>query len=220
MGRGAQPGEPPALHRRQPLADGVHLHDVRPGGQQLLRDVPQLLRRQQRPLKEGASAAGQQEQHRVLRRQALHRGDGGLRGPEGVLIRHRMARLIAHKAGNGALPVAVLGHHHAAAEGHTLRRRAGHLPRRLPHGHQHHFTGEFPALQRPAHCLVRQHRPNGPVRDPPGVPAQLVVHRHSSCHLFPNLTIPGGPPQALLDFFAAGPYTGPERGYTAPFLLI
>ena len=67
MGRGAPLGKTPTFDGGQPLADGIHLHNLRPTGQELVRDRLQLLTVHQRLFKQCAAAPGQQEQHRVLR---------------------------------------------------------------------------------------------------------------------------------------------------------
>ena len=58
--------EPPALDCGQPFADGVHLYNVGSAGKQLICDVLQLCAGDERFFKQGAAAAGKQEQHRVL----------------------------------------------------------------------------------------------------------------------------------------------------------
>ena len=49
--------EPPTLHARKPLADCVHLDDIRPAGQQLICDVLQFRGGEQRLLKQRTAAA-------------------------------------------------------------------------------------------------------------------------------------------------------------------
>ena len=106
--------EPPALDSGQPLADGVHLHDIGSAGKELIGDVLQFPAGDKRLFKQGAAAAGKQKQHRILCGQPLHQRQSFFGGCKTVVIRHGMTRLITAYAGNFALHMAVLGHHHAA----------------------------------------------------------------------------------------------------------
>ena len=50
--------EPPALDCGQPLADGIHLHNIRPTGKELVGNILQFLTGDKRLFKQGAAAAG------------------------------------------------------------------------------------------------------------------------------------------------------------------
>ena len=91
--RGAVGGKASALHGGEPLADGVDLGDIRPAGQELSGDMLQLLRIDQRCLKEGAAAAGQEKQHRVLGAQSHRQIQRLPCGGKAALIRDGMPRL-------------------------------------------------------------------------------------------------------------------------------
>ena len=158
-GGGAQLGKAPPLHGGQPLADGVHLHDVRPAGQQLLGQPGQVLRRDQGPLEQGRAAAGHQKDHRVLRRQTGHQVDGRLGPPEGALVGDGVAPLPDGAVGDVPHAVAVLGHHHPGLEPvpQQVGGAAGHLPGRLARRHQIALSGaKVFLLQGPADGLVGQ----------------------------------------------------------------
>ena len=177
-GRGAGQGEPSALDGGQPLADGVHLHDAGPAGQQLAGDVLQLCAGQQGLFQQGAAPARQKEQDGVPLTGAFGQVQGGLGGPERVLVRHRVPRLVAGNAGDLPLHMAVLGHHHPgihAAKG--LDGGAGHGPGGFAGGHQQHPAGKALPLQRTAHRLVGQDGGNGGADDGFSVGAQVLVHR-------------------------------------------
>ena len=92
-GRGAKLRVTSPLDSGKPLAYRVHLHNVRPAGQQLLGKVGQLLRRDKRLFKQRRTAPGKKEKDGVLRPQPRHKVDGGLGGPEGVFVRDRMPGL-------------------------------------------------------------------------------------------------------------------------------
>lgn len=138
--RGAVLGKPPALDGGEPLADGVHLHDVRPAGQKALGDGLELLLGDQRRLEEGGAAAGEEKEDGVLRRQAVREGQRLLRGGKGVLVGDGMPRLPDEQGADGALGMAVLGDDDAAVQPppHAVAGGAGHRPGGLAHGHQHH----------------------------------------------------------------------------------
>ena len=133
--RGAGQREPPALHARKPLADRVHLHNVRTAGKELLRNVLQLLRRQQRLFQQRRTAAGQQKQHVVPCAEVLHRVQRQRRGAEAVLIRHGMPRLTDHERVELPLGVSVFRDHHAAIDAsmQDVQRCTRHLPRGFSH---------------------------------------------------------------------------------------
>ena len=90
LGRSAELGKPTALHRGEALADGVHLGDLRAGGQELTSDLCQLRRCHQGLFKECRAAAGHQEEHRIPFPQGRHQVDGRLGGAIGVFIGHRV----------------------------------------------------------------------------------------------------------------------------------
>lgn len=149
----------PPFYGGQPLADGVHLHNVRPAGQHGLGQMGELLRRDEGALKQGGAPAGHQEHHRVLRRQILHQLHGRPGAPEGVLIGDRVPPLIDGAPGDLPPAVAVLGHHHPGLQPVPQQPggAVGHLPGRLAHGHKKDAArAEGPALQGPAHRLVGQ----------------------------------------------------------------
>ena len=134
--RGASLREPPALDAGQTLADGVHLHDVCAAGQQLGRNVLQLLCRDERLFKQCTSAAGKQEQHRVLWLQALHQLQRLLGGGKAVGVRHRVACLAAGHTGDLPFYMIVFGHDHTAV--HMPQHGNGsmcHLPCGFSGGH-------------------------------------------------------------------------------------
>ena len=58
-------GKTSAFNSRQPLADGIDLHNIRTAGQQVFIDVIQFLRSDQRRFKQSAAAPGQKEQDRI-----------------------------------------------------------------------------------------------------------------------------------------------------------
>ena len=158
-GRGAQLGKPPPFYGGQPLADGVHLHNVRPAAQQRLRQLRELLRRDQGGLEQGGAASRHQKHHRVLGLQVPHQLHGRLGPPEGALVRDRVSPLINGAAGDVPPAVAVLGHHHAGLQPLSQQPggAVGHLPGRLSDGRQEHPAGaEVLSLQGPGHRPVRQ----------------------------------------------------------------
>ena len=106
--------EPTALDSGQPLADGIHLHDIGSAGKELICDVLQFPAGDKRLFKQGAAAAGKQKQHRVLCGQPLHQRQSFFGGCKAVVIRHGMTCLITIYTGDSAFYMAVLGHHHAA----------------------------------------------------------------------------------------------------------
>ena len=175
--RGAGQGEPPALDRRQPFADGVHLDDVCPAGQQLLGDVLQLPAGDEGLFKQGAAPARQQKEDGVRLFGSGHQVQRGLGGPEGIFVRHRVPRLIAGDAGQLPLHVAVFRHHHPGVHrAQGLHRRPGHLPGGFAGRHQQHPPGKMPALQRTADRLVGQDGGNGGADDGIRILTQLLIH--------------------------------------------
>ena len=127
----------PAFHAGKALADGVHLHDVRAAGKELPRDVLQLFSGNERLFKQGTAAAGQQEQHDVLRVQAVDKFQCFLGRGEAVGIRHGVSGFIAAHTGDVAFHVVVFGDDDAVLHG-TQRRNSGvrHLPCRFSGGDQ------------------------------------------------------------------------------------
>lgn len=136
LGRGAQLGEAAPLHRGQALSDGIHLHNVRPTGQQGAGELGQLLRRDQGALKQGGAAAGDQQDHGILGREVLDQLHGRPGPPEGALVRYRVPPFKDLTAGDVTLAVSMLGDHHALFQpgAQQLRGTAGHLPGGLAQG--------------------------------------------------------------------------------------
>ena len=227
--RGAPPGEPPTLYGGQPLADGVHLDDVRPAGQELVGDILKLLRRDQRLLEQRAPAAGEQEENRVLRLQTTgHFQDipGAAKAP---LVRHRVSRLAAYDAGDLAHNVAVFGQHDPAPEGPVQIPDGcgGHLPPGLAHGCQIEVLRQADLRQRPAHRRVRTDCVDGRSDHRLRVPPQYLVHPlHLSLSAL-RLRRYGAPPyydtrrvflQAVsVKSTAAGRVEGLANGRSVPF---
>ena len=176
--RGAPLGEPSALDLRQPLADGVHLGDLRTAGQQLLRHILQFLAGNNRLFKQCAAAAGQEEQHRIGVREILCQVQRRLGSPEAVLIWDGVAGLIADDTGNLTHDMVIFRHHHAAGQGNGQMLHSGcrHLPGRFTGRHQKHPTGEGDVLQRPLHSGIGLHRFNGGTNDALGVGTQFLIH--------------------------------------------
>ena len=170
--------KPPALDSGQPLADGVHLHNVRSAGKELIGDVLQFPARDKRLFKQGAAAAGKQKQHGILFGQPLYQRQSFFGGCKAVGIRHGMARLITAYAGDFALHMAVFGHHHAAVHvPQCLHGGVRHLPRSLARCHQQHPAASgLKVFQRTAHSLIRQHRLNAGTDDFIRIPPQCGIH--------------------------------------------
>ena len=149
-GGGAEFGVSPALHGGKALADRVHLHDVGAAGQKLLGEVGQLLGGDEGLFKEGGTAAGEEKEDGVLRGQVLHQVNGGLGGPEGVLVGDGVAGLEDLQAADGALGVVVLGDDHAVLDPvpQEVIGGLGHLPAALAGGGKEDPAGaEGAALQ-------------------------------------------------------------------------
>ena len=162
LGRRAPLGKPAALDRGKTLADRVHLHDSRATGQKLLGDVLQLFSRDQRLFKQGASAAGEQEQHRVGFQQVLRHVQSRLRGQKAVLIGNRVTGLIAAHPFQRIHHMVILCNHHAVLHRHiqTFHGRGRHLPRRFTGRNNIDPSGEYRLCQGAAHRLIRLHRRN------------------------------------------------------------
>ena len=170
--------EPTALDSGQPLADGIHLHDIGSAGKELICDVLQFPAGDKRLFKQGAAAAGKQKQHRVLCGQPLHQRQSFFGGCKAVVIRHGMARLITAYAGDFALHMAVLGHYHAAVHApQCLHGGMRHLPCGLACRHQQYSTASgLKVLQRAAHGFIRQNRLNAGTDDLIRIPPQCGIH--------------------------------------------
>ena len=177
--RGTGLRKPSALDSGKPLADGVHFHDIGPAGEKLACDVLQLFPGQQRPLEQCAAAAGEQEQHSILCRQALHKGQRLFGDSKAVLVRDRMACFTAGHARDLTLYVAVFGHHHTAV--HTAQcfhRSVCHLPGRLARCHQQHSAApRRKGFQRTAHGFVWQNGVQAGADDGICIPSQSRIHK-------------------------------------------
>ena len=155
--RGAELREAAALDGGEPLADGVDLDDVRAAGEQLARDVLQLRAGDERLFKQRAAAAGEQEEHGILRREPLHEVERRLRAEEGVFVRHGMAGLVAVDALDGAHHMAVFGDDDAAldAAAEAVPGGFGHLPGGLARGDEPHAAARRDIPEGARHGLVR-----------------------------------------------------------------
>ena len=122
-----------ALHRAHALSERIHCNDVRARGEQLLREISQLLCGDERLLKERTAAAREQEEHGVLCREVLRQRKCLARGGKRSLVGHGMPRLHAGDARDLAHHMIVFCNHNAAVDAlpERIRRRARHLPRRL-----------------------------------------------------------------------------------------
>ncbi len=151
-------GKPAALDGGEPLADGVDLHDTGTAGQQLAGNVLQLFPGDQGLFKQGAAAAGQQEQHGILFSQVGNQVQGLLGTGEGIFIGDGMACFAAGEIGDGAHDVVILGDHNTALNtlAQTVIGGLSHLPGCLTGGYQQDSAGEFLALQGAGHGLIRQ----------------------------------------------------------------
>ena len=153
--------KPPALHSTHPLAQRIHRHDVRARGEQLLRQILQLLRRDQRLFKECTPAAREEEEHRILRREPLGQVKRLLRRRKRIRIRHGMSRLTAGNIRYIALYMSILCNDNAAVNttAKLIRCRMRHLPRRLADRDQHNAPrAERMPAQSLLHRRIRQNR--------------------------------------------------------------
>ena len=153
--------KPPALHGTHPLAQRIHRHDVRARGEQLLRQILQLLRRDQRLLKERTSAAREEEKHCVLRREPFGQVKCLLRRRKRIRIRHGMPRLMAGNIRYIALDMSILCNDNATVNttAELTRCRTRHLPRRLADRDQHNAPrAERMPTQSLLHRRIRQNR--------------------------------------------------------------
>ena len=180
--RGAVGREASALHAAQALAQGVHFHNVRTARQQLTGHVLHFRQRGAGLLKQCAAAAGEQEQHRVLRRQVLRELQHCLGAPAGVFIRHGMPRLIAGHSRQLALHMVIFRQHNARLNGRvqTVQRGLSHLPSRLAHGDQINPSGKAASRQRLLHGSVGQHSGDSSVNDLHRVLMQRLIHKKGS----------------------------------------
>lgn len=101
--------EPPALDSGQPLADGIHLHDIGSAGKELICNVLQFSAGDKRLFKQGAAAAGKQKQHRVLCGQPLYQRQSFFGGCKAVGIRYGMTCLITIYTRDSAFYMAICG---------------------------------------------------------------------------------------------------------------
>ena len=156
--RQAALGKPAALHSRKTLAQRVHFHDVRTAGQQLLCNVRHFFRRDQGAFKQRRTAAGQQEQHRVVFRQAADQLEGAGGRTVGIFIRDRVSGLEKLQRADCALYMVVFCNDRAAADVGTQNVVGGfrHLPRGLTGGDQNETSGRSAkVLQCAAHRGIR-----------------------------------------------------------------
>ena len=177
--RGGRTGqrEPPALDGRQPLADRVDLDNIRAAGQKLLRDGLQLLSGQQRFFKQRTAAAGEQEQHGVVRPQTADKRQRPLGGRKAVVVRHRMPGLAAGHAGQWPPDVAVFGDDDPAVHPAQLRQCGmRHLPRGLARRYEKYAPLRVKMLQSAAHRLIRQNGPDGRCPNRFCALAQALLH--------------------------------------------
>ena len=149
-----------ALDIRQPLADGVHLDDVRPAAQQLGGDVLQFRPGDPRLFEQGAAPAGKQEEHRVSLAGAPGQRKSPGSGREAVFVGDRVTGLIAGHAGQLAPYMAVLGDDDALVHpAQTVEGGPGHLPGGLACRHQQDApAGRGQVLQGPPDRRVRLDR--------------------------------------------------------------
>ena len=153
--------KPPALHGTHSLAQRIHRHDVRARGEQLLRQIGQLLRRDQRLLKEGTPAAREEKEYRILPREPFGQVKCLLRRRKRTRIRHGMSRLTAGNIRYIALDMSILCNDSAAVNttAELIRCRTRHLPRRLADCDQHNAPrAERMPTQSLFHRRIRQNR--------------------------------------------------------------
>ena len=159
LGGGAQLGKFAALDCGETLAQGVHLHNVCPAGQQILGKPGQILAGDQGTFKQGRAAARDQKDHSVLCSKILNQIHGGPGAAEGIFIRDGVTAFINRAAGNFALAVVVLGDHHAGGEAVSqhLGSALSHLPGCFSGSDQiDPTTGKFFALQGAAYGCIGQ----------------------------------------------------------------
>ena len=162
--RSAELGKASALDGGEPLAQGVDLHDVCAAGQEILGQLLEIRRGDQRLFKQSRAAAGQQEEDGVLRLQPLHKIQSFLGGGKAVFVRNGMPRLAERQVGDGAFAVAVFGDDDAGVDPAAEEAGSGmsHLPCSLARGDQHHPSGaEVRPPESLCHRFVRLCRGNG-----------------------------------------------------------
>ena len=162
-------GKAAALDGGKMLANGVDLHDVRAAGQKLPCDLRAVVQRHafKRLLKERRAAAGDQENHLVLRGHAIRQRQRRPRRRHAGLVRNRVSGLVDGHARDIALAVAVFGDDNALAEvlPQRLCRRVRHAPRGLSDGNHGNGAVKTPPFQRAVNGGVGQNRPNRIVND-------------------------------------------------------
>ena len=130
---------------------------------------------------ERAAAAGEQENHAVLRAQIFHQLDRPRRGAGRIFVRNRMARLIALQRADRSHTVAVFCDDNAAVDFAVHRVIGGprHLPGRLARRDDQFSAGKGAAAQRLFDHLIRQRRPDRVSGDLAIiVPKGAVARRH------------------------------------------
>ena len=153
--------KPPALHGTHPLAQCIHRYDVRARGEQLLRQILQLVRRDQRLFKERTPTAREEEKHCILRREPFGQVKRLLRRRKRIRIRHGMSRLMADNIRYIALDMSILCNDNAALNttAELIRCRTRHLPHRLADRDQHNAPrAERMPAQSLLHRRIRQNR--------------------------------------------------------------
>ena len=151
--------ETAALYIAQAFADGIHLHNVRTAGQQLLRNILELFPGNLRLLKQRTSSAGEQEKNRILFRQSRNQFQSLRCSRKAILIRNRMSCFEADNAGNLSHHMVIFCDNNSFIHRAECFYRCGcHLPGRFSGGYQHR-TPAFPRLkirQCPGNRFIRQ----------------------------------------------------------------
>ena len=159
MRRLAQPGKASALDGRKTLAHGVHLNDVGTAGEQLLGERVERIARNQRLFKQGRAAAGDEEQDRVVRRQAGHGADGLVGRGKRIVVGNGMPRFEDLQPRQIALAVTVLGDHDATGNAAAQLFDSGmrHLPGGLADGNEDQASrAEISAVKRFPYRSIRK----------------------------------------------------------------
>ena len=171
-------GKLAAFHRREPLPDGVDLHDVCPAGQELAGGVLQLTERDQGLFKEGAAAAGEKKQHRVVLPEIFRQRQGGFGGQDAVFIRHGMPCLKAAQPGDGPVKMAVFADDNPLCHWHAEngQRRRGHTGRGLTGSDEKHPARKPFSQQRTAHRALRHYGVDGRIGGFFRVEAKFTIH--------------------------------------------
>ena len=173
--RGAKLRELPSLDGGKPLADHVHLRDVRAACEQLARDILKLLLADQRTLEERGASAGDQKKHRVPLRKRRDQLDYLAGGGVGIAVGHGVPGLKDPQLADRAFGVLILGDHDAVRDGAGERGMGSgsHLPGGLADGDQMDaFPAEIDLRKRAADGLIRQRVLQGAAIDLFGVRAQ------------------------------------------------